>query len=140
MTIRDIIPEKDWPTIRGWWERHGAIPVPEMLLPRGYIAEEAGEEIACCFLYLDVDGRFSLVEYLTTNPAFSFSKVTVHAFRALLAHVEKVTLERGCSCVFSMVAPGTSEERMLSKMGYATSPGPAHRMYGKAIQVEALCP
>ena len=67
-------------------------------------------EIAAGFLYLDASGKMAMVEYLTTNPAFSFTKRTVKAWHLLLEHIEKLAKEQGCSAIISMVAPGSSEE------------------------------
>jgi hypothetical protein len=32
-----------------------------------------------------------------------------------------------------MVAPGSSEERIMGRLGYETSEGTAHKMYGKRL-------
>lgn len=138
MNIRPIIPEKDHDTLRMWWEKHGALPVPEAFLPRGFMAEEGGHEIAACFLYLDVTGKCSMVEYLTTNPDFSGAKKTLVAFKALLAHVEQLTVDQGCGAIISMVAPDSSEERIMTKLGYLTSDQVGHRMFGKVLKPQPV--
>lgn len=141
MNIRKLIPEEDFPTLREWWKEHGALEVPEMFLPHGFMAGDEDHDIAACFLYLDAYGKFSMVEYLTTNPAFSGTKKSLAAFKALLCHVEQLTAEMGCGAIFSMVAPGSSEERIMARLGFGTSEGPAHKMYGKALnKVEVPCP
>lgn len=141
MTVRTVIPEQDFPTLRAWWEKHGALPVPEAFLPQGFMAHQDGIDYAACFLYLDVTGKCSMVEYLTTNPDFSATKRSLAAFKALLCHVEHLTLAQGCGAIISMVAPGSSEERIMKKLGYITSTGPGHRMFGKVlVEQEALCP
>lgn len=135
MNIRDMIPETDLPVVRGWWEKHGAIPVPEAFLPRGFVAEEGGNQIAACFLYRDEGGRLACVEYITTNPAHSFSRSSVLAVHALLRHAEERAAEMGCRAIFSFVAPGTSEERIMGRAGYSTSDQVPHRMFGKVLPV-----
>ncbi len=140
MNIRSYVAEKDLPMLMEWWGKHGVLPVPPALLPQGFIAEEGGNDYAACFLYLDVSGKCAMVEYLTTNPDFSFSRKSLAAFKALLFHVEHLTLAQGCGAIISMVAPGSSEERIMKKLGYITSSGPSHRMYGKVlVEQEASC-
>ena len=133
MKIREIIPEKDLPIIRSWWEKHGALPVPDAFIPRGWIASYGEDDLAACFLSLEDDHKLAVVEYLTTNPAFSFSKNSLRAWKALLFHVEQFTISHHCRALLSMVAPGTSEERILKKLGYETSEDVGHRMYGKIL-------
>ena len=133
MNIRRLIPEQDFPTLKEWWVKHGAIPVPEAFLPWGFMAVDGADEIAAGFLYLDASGKMAMVEYLTTNPAFSFTKRTVKAWHLLLEHIEKLAKEQGCSAIISMVAPGSSEERIMGRLGYETSEGTAHKMYGKRL-------
>lgn len=133
MTIRVYDPKTDYSTLCGWWEGHKAIPVPVAFLPLGFVAEHEGSGVAACFLYLDVTGKCSMIEYLTTNPKFSMAKKTLLAFRMLIAHCEELSLKQGCGGILSMVAPDTSEERILEKLGYQTSTGVAHRMWGKVI-------
>lgn len=122
--------------LKSWWEGHQAIPVPLAFLPQGFIAEE-GEPIAACFLYLDVSGKCSMIEYLTTNPACSFSKKSLQAFKALIAHCEQLTLAQGCKAIISMVAPGSSESRIMARLGYQTSEQTPHLMFGKVL---SSCP
>lgn len=98
------------------------------------MCELGDAEVAACFLYYEKTGRLAMIEYITTNPAFSHSKSIVKAFKELLLHVEQLVASRGCGAIISMVAPGTSEERILSKLGYSTSTGEAHRMYGKVLK------
>jgi hypothetical protein len=139
VNIRPIDLDMDYTKLCLWWEGHKALPVPRHFLPFGFMAEEDGHDIAACFLYLDVTGRLSMIEYLTTNPEFSLSKKTLAAFKSLIAHVESLSFRQGCRAIISMVAPGTSEERIMGKLGYATSTGVAHRMWGRKL-TEAPCP
>src|SRR6185436_12782563 len=92
MPIRPIILEKDLPVLRRWWEGHGALAVPEYLLPQGYMIDAGGVEIAAAFLYLDVSGKIAVTEYLTTNPTICFSRSLVEDVKKLLAHIEGIAL------------------------------------------------
>lgn len=134
MYIREILPEKDFPMLSKWWDARG-IPAPSLImqLPRGYIIEDGPLPMAVAFLYLDVDGVWAMTEWLTTNPAVAHSRFLVVAVRELLAHMEKIAMERGCKTILSMVAPNTGEERLMQKIGYMTSEGPYHKMYAKPL-------
>lgn len=134
MNIRPLDPAIDYPRLTRWWEiRKICIPLPVSLLPRGYMAEDGPVPIAAAFLYLDVDGKWAMTEWLTTNPAVAHSRSLVEGVHALLAHMEDMAREQGCTSIISMVAPGTGEERLMQKIGYETSEGPAHKMYGKVL-------
>jgi hypothetical protein len=139
MTIREINLDMDYTKLCLWWDKHKALHVPKAFLPLGFMAEEDGHDIAAGFLYLDVTGKCSMIEYLTTNPDYSFSKKTLIAFKALITHVEQLSFNQGCRAIISMVAPETSEERIMGKLGYETSTGVSHRMWGKRL-MEAPCP
>lgn len=141
MYIREVSPERDYPTLSKWWEARG-IPAPDIIaqLPRGYIIEDGPIQIAAAFLYLDVDGVWAMTEWLTTNPAMAHSRSLRATVKALLAHMEKISMDRGCKTIISMVAPNTGEERLLKEIGYMTSEGPYHKMYAKPLIREAVCP
>lgn len=133
MYIREVT-EKDYPMLSKWWEARN-IPAPDIIaqLPRGYLIEDGPLPVAAAFLYLDVDGVWAMTEWLTTNPTMAFSRTLVIAVKALLGHMEKVSMERGCKTIISMVAPNTGEERLMQKIGYMTSEGPYHKMYAKPL-------
>jgi hypothetical protein len=107
------------------------------MLPQGYLISAGGVDIAAAFLYLDVGGKIAVVEYLTTNPSICFSRYLVEDIKALIAHIEDIASARGSITILSFVAPGTGEERLLQRLGYQTSEGPAHRIYAKALIKEA---
>lgn len=137
MNVRKIVPEQDFPVIADWWVKHKVcIPLPMPLLPEGYIISAAGVDIAAGFLYLDANGKWAMIEWMTTNPAMAYSRTLVEAWKELAAHIENVARGRGCQSVISMVTPGTGEERLFRKCGYITSEGPAHKMYGKLLVKE----
>ncbi len=136
MNIQEIILEQDLATLQKWWADHKALPVPELFLQgaKGYFCEAAGVRIAALFVYLGAGCKFAMVEFITTNPACAFSRDTAEAVHVLLNHAEKVALEAGCVSILSMVEPGSSGERIIGRMGYITSAGPSHRLWGKALK------
>lgn len=134
MTIRPINLEVDYPVLQKWWAGHKALPMPQYVFPRGWMIGAGGVDIAASFLFLDVDGHFAVIEFLTTNPAVAFSRTLVEAVRQLINHIEAEALARGCKFIISFVAPGTGEERLMARIGYTTSPGPSHRLWAKPLK------
>ncbi len=139
-TIRSIDLTADLPMLRQWWAGHGAIPVPEYLLPQGFLVSAGGVDIAAVFLYLDVSGRIAVVEYLTTNPTVSFSRILVDEVRKLRAHVEVVALAQAVAngrpaiTMLSFVKPSSGEERLLARIGYkADDSGVPHKIMAKPL-------
>lgn len=132
-TIRPAKLETDYQTLVKWWEAHKALPMPEYVFPQGWVVSGGGVDIAMAFLYLDVGGKFAVIEWLTTNPSVAYSKSLVNGVRALIDHIETQAKVKGCAFIISFVAPGTGEERLLSKVGYSTSAGPSHRLYAKPL-------
>lgn len=133
MYIKEVT-SSDLPMLSKWWTARG-IPAADIIaqLPRGYMIEDGPLPMAAAFLYLDVDGVWAMTEWLTTNPAVAHSRFLVVAVKELLAHMEKISMERGCKTILSMVAPNTGEERLMQKIGYMTSGGPYHKMYAKPL-------
>jgi hypothetical protein len=136
VNIRPVVLERDLATLQGWWAAHKALPVPEFFLQgaEGFFCEAGGVDIAVAFVYLGLACKFAVVEYITTNPACSNSRSSLEAVYSLLAHAEKIARENGCRSILSMIAPGSSEERIMGKVGYVTSSGVSHRMWGKELK------
>ena len=85
------------------------------------------------FLYMD-PGKIGVIEMTTTNPAVAFSRDLVAAVKGLYDYLEARAKEAGCIVVISFVKPKSSEERIMSKMGYATSDDDTgHRLYAKPL-------
>lgn len=137
MKVRPIDTEKDIPIVAEWWRKRGTvIPLPVPVLPEGFIISDGPLDVAAGFLYLDANGKWGMIEWMTTNPAMAYSRSLVQAWLELAAHIEGVARARGCQSIISMVSPGTGEERLFKKIGYITSDGPAHKMYGKLLTKE----
>lgn len=124
---------KDYRTYEAWCKGHDSIPWPEIVLPRGWVAHSAGIDIACSFLYMD-PGKIGVVELTTTNPACAMSRDLVEAVKGLYLKLEEVARNSGCLVVISFVKPRSSEERIMSKMGYGTSDDDTgHRLFAKPL-------
>lgn len=146
-TIRPIDLATDLITLRKWWEGHGALAVPEYLLPQGFMVTAGGVDIAAAFLYLDVGGKIAVTEYLTTNPSISFSRYLVDDVRKLLAHIEGVALAgavaagRSSIMILSFVKPASGEERLMARLGYQSDGGGPHNIFLKPLTAEGgKCP
>lgn len=123
-----------------WIAGHKAIPMPHYVFPQGWIVGDGTVDIAMSFLYMDVGGRFAVIEFLTTNPQVAMSKSLVLGVKTLVSHIERVAIDQGCRFIISFVAPGTGEEHLMAKLGYETSPGPSHRLYAKPLTLAPPCP
>jgi hypothetical protein len=124
---------RDYEEICKWWRLHKALPVPRIILPRGWIAVGSGLPMCVCFLYMD-PGKLAMLEYMTTNPQIALSRELLSAVKALYVYMEDRAAEAGCVAILSMVKPGTSEERILLKTGWATSDQDPHKMYAKPLR------
>lgn len=132
-TIRDFNPETDYPTLVGWWERRKVPVMPVQVMPRGWVIAAGGVDIAMLFLYLCTDGRFAVVEWLTTNPACAYSRFLREDVRKLFFRAEDEAKAHGAKFITSFVAPGSGEERLVKELGYIGG-GQHHVHYAKAIE------
>lgn len=140
-TIREIDLDKDLPMLNQWWEAHKTVPVHRAFLPFGWIISSCGIDVAALFLYQDVNGKFAMIEYLTTNPRMAYSRNLVDDVKQLVDHVEQVARDRGCVVITSMVVPGTGEERLYTRMGYISGGDRPHQMWCKQLYTEEpACP
>lgn len=132
-SIRPTNLDIDYPTLCKWWEGHKALAMPQYVFPQGWVVSAAGVDIAMSFLYLDVGGKFAVIEWLTTNPTVAFSKSLVQAVQYLVAHIEDVARAQGCKFIISFIEPKSGEERLMARIGYQTSDGPSHKLYAKGL-------
>lgn len=141
-TIRPIVLSEDLPMLNEWWTAHKTVPVHEAYLPNGWMVSSGGVDVAVLFLYLDVNGKFAMVEYLTTNPKIAFSRYLLDDVRQLLAYVEEQARKQGCVVITSMVVPGTGESRLYQRLGYIPGGDRPHQMYCKQLykMEESTCP
>lgn len=138
--FRPIELDRDYPTLEEWWKGHGVAPVPRYILPRGWIAFAAGVEIASSFLYV-AEKKIAVIEWTTTNPRCALSRDLVEAVKGLYAKLEEVAQFEGCVGLISFVAPNTSEERIMIRMGFVCTPdSKMHRMFAKPVGGTLSCP
>ncbi len=133
MNIRPVNIDTDYPTLVKWWEGHRALAMPKEVFPQGWCVEETGVEVAMLFLYLDVGGKFAVIEWLTTNPKVAYSRTLIACVVALNVHIQEVAKSQGCTFALSFVGENTGEERLLKKIGYQTSQGIGHKTYAKVL-------
>lgn len=140
MEIRAFNLDDDFMLVATWMDRHRANIIMPELLPRGWIAVEAGVPIAVSFLYIG-DGKVALIEYTTTNPDFSGSRQSLRAVKALWEHLEAIAVEEGCMAAFTLVKPGSFEEHEFTRKGYQTDVNAPHLLYAKVLKKEtSQCP
>lgn len=139
MNFRPIDLEKDYPTLEAWWKGHGSAPVPKYILPRGWIAEASGIQIAASFLYV-AEGKIAVIEWTTTNPKCAMGPDLVNGVKGLYQHLEDHASANGCVAMISFVEPERSEERILKRMGYLHTPdSKPHRMLAKPVGGKVTC-
>jgi hypothetical protein len=127
----------DYPTFEAWWSGHGALPVPEIILPQGWIAFEDSLEIAASFIYIVQNmtkGKLGVIEWTTTNPKCSHSRKIVEAVPGLYRLLERYAFAHGCIAMLSFVKPNSGEERIMERMGYVTSDDDkGHRIFSRPL-------
>lgn len=138
MNIRPYNPESDFPMFAQWLETHGSPIILPDLLPRGWLAIEAGIPIAISFLYVG-DGKVGLIEYTTTNPEFSGSRQSLNAVKGLWNYLEALAYDEGCTAAFTLVKPNSFEEREFTRRGYQTDKNAPHLLYAKVLKQEVVC-
>lgn len=123
--------------LMAWWEGHGLKPLGKIIFPNGGAVAYAGNRpVAMAFLYLDRDGRLGMIEWTSTNPARDIpGRDKLCGVKALWAHLEMEARLMGCKCMLSMVRPGSSEERMMTRLGWVGSGDQEipHVMYAKQL-------
>jgi hypothetical protein len=133
MPIRAFNHESDYPNLVKWWTGHHATILAVEVLPRGWVVTAGGVDIACAFMLVDVDGKWAVMEFLTTNPSVAFSRHLVADIRALAAHIEAVAIHQGCTFILSFVGADTGEERLMKGIGYLESDGKRHKIFAKSL-------
>jgi hypothetical protein len=134
MKVRDIDLATDLPTLQRWWAGHKANPMPPEFLPSGFMGVSGGIEIAAAFLYLDAGGKLGVITNLTTAPNIAFSRYLVEDVRKLMAHIERVAKDQGCTAILSMAADASGHARLMPQLGWTTAEGPAHVMFCKKLE------
>lgn len=85
--IRLFDPERDYPTVAGWWAAHGWPAVPEDILPKlGVVAYFGSGEhergAGAAWLYMDNSVGVCWLEWIVTNPKNRASE-SMRAIKAL---------------------------------------------------------
>lgn len=96
MHIQRFNPKTDMDVLNEWLEARGIKPAKEETVPRiGFIAYQEDEPVALCFLRL-CEGRFGIVDGLTSNPQLEGSVRHVGldmVVRAVIAKAEEIGME-----------------------------------------------
>lgn len=137
ISIRPLNLDEDYPLLMAWWEVHGVPLLDKAIFPRdGAVAIADNRPVAMAFLYIGRTPTFAMLEWTTTNPATDISpRHKLAGVKALYDHLEMEARLWGCLCVLSMVAPKTSEDRIMQRMGWkpqAASDKP-HVMFAKRL-------
>lgn len=91
--------EQDYEMLAGWWKAHGWDALPCIDIPdTGFIANE--NAFAC--LYIDIHGRFGLLEWLVTNPDCS-ARESLKAINEVLDRCLETAKEVGVKRLYSVL-------------------------------------
>ncbi len=142
MKVRRLQLDKDYPTIRQWWERRGtAAPQESILPPIGVISEQDSVPIACAFLYEVKGVSVAWVEWEATNPEFRAPLIKIRALNQVFDFFEGYAKETGIAALFSWVASDHGDGRLLGRRKWIKCPGERHElMVFTHHEQEAPCP
>ncbi|HWL54278.1 MAG TPA: hypothetical protein VNQ90_17695 [Chthoniobacteraceae bacterium] len=118
--LRFFEPERDYQTVRGWWEAHGWSAVPVQVLPRlGIVAERGGEPTAAGWLYMDNSVGVGWLEWLVARPDASPRDV----YRALASVIEFIRSEAKRMGYHTLISTCRQESlgRLLERNGFNQS-------------------
>ncbi len=137
MSVRPIEFLTEFPVFCAWLQRRGAPVLPQeaFMSAQGFVAEEEGKLLAASWLYVvpGTQGGIGIIEFTTTNPAISTGKALLSGVKQLYSHLEQKAWEQGCGSLLSFVAPGSGEQHIFEKTGWANvTGGRPHLTYGKA--------
>lgn len=123
----------DYPTLLGWWEKHGVPPVPQFYLPDcGLVAIEDGHPTAAAWVYFDNSIGLAWFAWLVSNPAVS-PVVAERGMRSLLAAAEEICRAQNRPVLF-VEAPRASLEKWYRRQGFLVNHPTVHLT--KAIQCQ----
>lgn len=129
MKVRRFIPQKDYETIKGWFERRGVKAPPLILLPETAVIAHVDEiEVAYAGLYEDRWGKISMVEWEVTNPDVHSAMLTLRALNCLFQFFEGYCRDMGIKFVLSWTAEGRGDGRLLRQRDWVNWPGPRHEL------------
>lgn len=122
--IRPLNLTEDYPLLCEWWKARGHAVLDQAVFPEeGAVYVANNRPVAMSFLYADRMGKLAMIEFTSTNPDPAISaRSKLRGVKELFGRLEAEARERGCLCVLSMVTPNGSEEHLLSKLGWVTSP------------------
>lgn len=129
MNVHRIVIERDYPTLKKWWELRGVSAPPAVILPAvGVLAEEIdGMPVACAWLYEDKAGIVGMVEWEATNPRCS-PFITLRALNHIFAFFEEYWCNAPGRVLFSWTQEGRGDGRMLRGRHWIKCPGERHEL------------
>lgn len=105
--------ETDYEELVRWWKSHGWDALPNEDLPdTGFIANDTA--FAC--LYIDIHGRFAMLEWLVTNPDSS-ARQCLKSINEVLDRCLDMCREIGVKRVYS-VLKNENLEKLYQKHGF----------------------
>lgn len=108
----------DMPMVSEWWGDHGHGEFPASLLPPvGVVAEQEGEPIAACWLYMAVGVGVCWLEYPVSKPGLSVRAART-AFAALVGALEDIARTHDYGLMMAHTLPPIA--RVMEGFGFRT--------------------
>ncbi len=105
--------DQDYEMLKSWWAGHGWEAIPKEDLPdTGFIANE------CAFgcLYIDIHGRFAMLEWIVTDPKAS-PRECLKGLNEVLDRLVAMAKEIGVKRMYS-VLKNVNLEKLYIKHGF----------------------
>jgi hypothetical protein len=106
----------DYDDLCGWWKAHGWEPVPEMLLPWGWIVEDDGKKLCAGFLFIAMNAPVGYLEYVVSNP----DNTAKQSYKAIDMLLGEICTFAKYNMILAMFAKLTvrSLEKMYNRHGF----------------------
>lgn len=105
--------QSDYGMLKSWWEGHGWCALPAEDLPdTGYIANETA--FGC--LYIDIHGRFAMMEWVVTDPSAP-PRLCLKSLNEVIDRLLGMAKEIGVQRVYS-VLKHDKLEKLYAKHGF----------------------
>lgn len=138
MKVRRIVTREQYSILKTWWERRGAEPPQEGILPAiGVYAEDDSGMVACAWLYEDKGNTIAMIEWEATNPDASPMRA-IRGLNMVFDFFEKYCADQRIQVILSWTAEGRGDGRLLSGRNWKKCAGERHELMAFSTQ-EALC-
>ena len=127
--------------IEKWWTDRGSTAPQQCLLPPvGVVSELEHIPIACAFLYQVQFVPIGIVEWECTNPDISSALLRLRGLNKVFDFFETFCADQGIKTIFSWVAKGRGDGRLLAGRHWVKCEGERHELMAFSVKEEACLP